>query len=176
MDQSSGSFISFPGRGSSSSGPGTICGLVWHTLNPMVTGMLVIVVILGWYGSLACFRNITRLIKVNDSTILGATEDYADYHYLKQIIKHIVIEEDKLGMAYEPPTVATGFGAYLARLLMREEARDLVECYLKLLYYRDTCSYNRYEITIVTEEGMGIIGPLSSETNWDTSHIVSGLK
>lgn len=30
----------------------------------------------------------------------------------------------------------------------------------------------QYEIAIVTEEGVEIIGPLSSETNWDIAHMV----
>ena len=90
-------------------------------------------------------------------------------------------------VAYEAPTVVPGFGTCLSRPLMRDvqenkveitkqEAQDLVECYLKVLHYRDTCSYNRYKITIVIEEDMDIIGPLSSETKWDISHIASDLK
>ncbi|KAM8883811.1 proteasome subunit beta type-4 [Synchiropus splendidus] len=239
-----GQFYSFPGNGSDTS-----CGPVRHTLNPMVTGTSVLGVkftggvaiaadMLGSYGSLARFRNISRLMKVNDSTILGASGDYADYQYLKQVIEQMVIDEellsdghnytpravyswltrvmynrrskmnplwntvviggvdqgqsflgyvDKLGVAYEASTVATGFGAYLAQPLMREvvdnkpdlsqqEARDLLERCLKVLYYRDARSYNRYEIAIVTEQGVEIIGPLSSETNWDIAHMVSGFE
>lgn len=30
----------------------------------------------------------------------------------------------------------------------------------------------QYEIAIVTAEGVEIIGPLSSETNWDIAHMV----
>lgn len=30
----------------------------------------------------------------------------------------------------------------------------------------------QYEIAIVTEDGVEIIGPLSSETNWDIAHMV----
>uniref|UniRef100_A0A8C4ISF7 Proteasome subunit beta n=1 Tax=Dicentrarchus labrax TaxID=13489 RepID=A0A8C4ISF7_DICLA len=188
-----GQFHSFSGG---SSGSSTSCGPVRHTLNPMVTGTSVLGVkftggviiaadMLGSYGSLARFRNISRLMKVNGNTILGASGDYADYQYLKQIIEQMVFlgYVDKLGVAYEAPTVATGFGAYLAQPLMREalenkveitkqEARDLVERCLKVLYYRDARSYNRHEIAIVTEEGVEIIGPLSSETNWDIAHMV----
>ncbi|XP_049607820.1 proteasome subunit beta type-4 [Syngnathus scovelli] len=224
-------------------------GPVRHTLTPMVTGTSVLAVkfdggvvmaadMLGSYGSLARFRNISRLMKVNNSTILGASGDYADYQYLKQVIEQMVIDEellgdghsyspkavhswltrvmynrrskmnplwntvviggfyqgqsflgyvDKLGVAYEAPTVATGFGAYLAQPLMREalenkvhvskqEARELVDRCLKVLYYRDARSYNRYEVAIVTEEGVEIVGPLSSETNWDIAHTISGFE
>lgn len=96
--------------------------------NPMVTGTSVLGVkftggviiaadMLGSYGSLARFRNISRLMKVtvaadrtasavwvnkravltvsdpfqvNGNTILGASGDYADYQYLKQIIEQMV--------------------------------------------------------------------------------------
>uniref|UniRef100_A0A672R7U5 Proteasome subunit beta n=1 Tax=Sinocyclocheilus grahami TaxID=75366 RepID=A0A672R7U5_SINGR len=201
-----GQFYSFPGNSSSSAAPG--CGPIKHTLNPMVTGTSVLGVkftggviiaadMLGSYGSLARFRNISRLMKVNNSTILGASGDYADYQYLKQVIEQMVFfcvallsflgYVDKLGVAYEAPTVATGFGAYLAQPLMREvtenkveitkdEARALIERCLKVLYYRDARSYNRHEIAIVTAEGVEIIGPLSSETNWDIAHLVSGFE
>ncbi|XP_034748706.1 proteasome subunit beta type-4 [Etheostoma cragini] len=60
--------------------------------------------------------------------------------------------------------------------ITKQEARELVERCLKVLYYRDARSYNRHEIAIVTEEGVEIIGPLSSETNWDIAHMVSGFE
>ncbi|GCB82241.1 hypothetical protein scyTo_0023069, partial [Scyliorhinus torazame] len=163
--------------------------------SPMVTGTSVLGVkfdggvilaadMLGSYGSMARFRNISRLMKVNSNTILGASGDYADYQYLKQAIEQMMIDEellgdghsyspkaihswltrvmynsflgyvDKLGVAYESATVATGFGAYLAQPLMRDvaekqaqiskdEAHQLIERCLKVLYYRDARSYNR---------------------------------
>ncbi|XP_053559925.1 proteasome subunit beta type-4 [Bombina bombina] len=224
-------------------------GPVKHTLNPMVTGTSVLGVkfdggviiaadMLGSYGSLARFRNISRIMKVNSNTILGASGDYADYQYLKTVIDQMVIDEellgdghsyspkaihswltrvfynrrskmnplwntvvlggfsngesflgyvDRLGVAYEAPTIATGFGAYLAQPLMREvvenkpsltkdEARQLVERCMKVLYYRDARSYNRYEIATVTESGVEIEGPLSSETNWDIADLISGFE
>lgn len=45
---------------------------------------------MGSYGSLARFRGISRLLKVNDTTMLGASGDYADFQYLKQIIDQMV--------------------------------------------------------------------------------------
>ncbi|XP_072284668.1 proteasome subunit beta type-4 [Pyxicephalus adspersus] len=220
-----------------------------HTLNPMVTGTSVLGVkfdggviiaadMLGSYGSLARFRNISRIMKVNACTMLGASGDYADYQYLKQVLEQMVIDEelvgdghnyspkaihswltrvmynrrckmnplwntvvmagfyngesflgyvDKLGVAYEAPSIATGFGAYLAQPLMRdvvdkkpnltrEEARQLIERCMKVLYYRDARSYNRYEIAIVTASGVEIEGPLSSETNWEIAHLIKGFE
>ncbi|GCC39388.1 hypothetical protein chiPu_0022759 [Chiloscyllium punctatum] len=72
-----------------------------HHRNPMVTGTSVLGVkfdggvilaadMLGSYGSMARFRNIPRLMKVNDNMVLGASGDYADYQYLKQAIEQMM--------------------------------------------------------------------------------------
>lgn len=80
-------------------------------------GVIIAADMFGSYGSLARFRNISRLMKVtaaanitasavavnkrvaltvcglfqvNSSTILGASGDYADYQYLKQVIEQMV--------------------------------------------------------------------------------------
>nr|XP_056708780.1 proteasome subunit beta type-4 [Euleptes europaea] len=220
-------------------------GGVNRTLSPMVTGTSVLGVkfdggviiaadMLGSYGSLARFRNISRVMKVNDSTVLGASGDYADFQYLKQVIDQMVIDEellgdghsyspkaihswltramysrrskmnplwntvviggyangesflgyvDMLGVAYEAPTLATGYGSYVAQPLMRdalekkgtlsgEEARALIERCMKILYYRDARSFNRYELIIVTEKGVEVEGPLTSDTSWEIAHLV----
>ncbi|KAJ7307243.1 hypothetical protein JRQ81_009239 [Phrynocephalus forsythii] len=224
-------------------------GGITRTLSPMVTGTSVLGVkfdggviiaadLLGSYGSLARFRNISRMMKVNDSTVLGASGDYADFQYLQQVVEQMVIDEellgdghsyspkaihswltramynrrckmnplwntvviggyangesflgyvDMLGVAYEAPSLATGYGSYVAQPLMRnalekqpvlsqQEARALVERCMKILYYRDARSFNRYEITTVTEKGVEVEGPLSLETNWDIAHLVSGFE
>ncbi|XP_060676512.1 proteasome subunit beta type-4 [Hemiscyllium ocellatum] len=241
--------ISVAGPGRFYSVPGSeLPGGVGRTLNPMVTGTSVLGVkfdggvilaadMLGSYGSMARFRNIPRLMKVNDNTVLGASGDYADYQYLKQAIEQMMIDEellgdghsyspkaihswltrvmynrrcklnplwntviiggmnngesflgyvDKLGVAYEASTVATGFGAYLAQPLMREvaekqqiskdEGRQLIERCLKVLYYRDARSYNRYQIATVSAAGVEIEGPISSDTNWEIAHMISGFE
>ncbi|KAM9293895.1 proteasome subunit beta type-4 [Gastrophryne carolinensis] len=220
-----------------------------RTLNPMVTGTSVLGVkfdggvmiaadMLGSYGSLARFRNLSRIMTVNSCTMLGASGDYADYQHLQQVLNQMVIDEelvgdghnyspkaihswltrvmysrrskmnplwnvvvlagfyngesflgyvDKLGVAYEAPTIATGFGAYLALPLMRdfvenkpnltrEEARQLIERCMKVLYYRDARSYNRYEIATVTASGVEVEGPLSSDTNWEIAHMIRGFE
>ncbi|KAM9168957.1 proteasome subunit beta type-4 [Mergus octosetaceus] len=240
-----------PGQAYSHSGHGTAAGLqpLTRTTTPMVTGTSVLGVkfeggvmlaadMMGSYGSLARFRNISRLLRVNDSTVLGASGDYADFQYLAQIIDQMVIDEellgdghsyspkaihswltrvmynrrskinplwntvviggyyngesflgyvDMLGVAYEAPTLATGYGAFLAQPLMREvlekkptltkeEARSLIERCMKILYYRDARSFNRYEIAIATEKGVEVEGPLTLEANWDIANLVSGFE
>lgn len=53
-------------------------------------GVMIAADTLGSYGSLARFRNLSRIMKVNDSTVLGASGDYADFQYLKQVLEQMV--------------------------------------------------------------------------------------
>uniref|UniRef100_T1JMI3 Proteasome subunit beta n=1 Tax=Strigamia maritima TaxID=126957 RepID=T1JMI3_STRMM len=97
-----GSFYNFP-----SSSTDSHTGISKRTLNPTTTGTSVLglaykggVVIaadtLGSYGSLARFRDCSRVMKVNDFTILGCGGDYADFQYLKNVIEQKVIDEECL--------------------------------------------------------------------------------
>lgn len=66
---------------------------------------------------------------------------------------------DLLGTTYTSPTIATGFGAYLAQPLLRKatenrdtppsqaEARAVLEDCLKVLFYRDARSVNKVRST-----------------------------
>lgn len=51
------------------------------------TGVIIAGDTLGSYGSLARFRNCTRVQKINDNIIIGAGGDYGDYQYLKTMIE-----------------------------------------------------------------------------------------
>ena len=53
-------------------------------------GVIIAADTLGSYGSLARYRNCSRVMKVNNNTILGAGGDYADYQFLKSIIEQNV--------------------------------------------------------------------------------------
>uniref|UniRef100_A0A8C0I993 Proteasome subunit beta n=1 Tax=Bubo bubo TaxID=30461 RepID=A0A8C0I993_BUBBB len=176
-------------------------------------GVIIAADMMGSYGSLARFRSISRLLKVNDTTMLGASGDYADFQYLKQIIDQMVIDEELLGdgHSYSPKaihswltrvmynrrskinplwnTVVIGGSVELLDFiffpqplmrevlekkssLTKEEARDLIERCMKILYYRDARSFNRYEVAIATEKGVEVEGPLTLEANWDIAHLV----
>uniref|UniRef100_A0A2K6GSN4 Proteasome subunit beta n=1 Tax=Propithecus coquereli TaxID=379532 RepID=A0A2K6GSN4_PROCO len=241
--QAAGAMIRIPSTPSSSIDLGSSIygGPIMWTQNPMVTrtsvlsvkfegGVVIATDMLGSYSYLVCFRNISRIVQVNDSTMLGASGDYADFQYLKQVLGQTVTDEEllgdghsyspkatnswltrpmysrrskmnplwntmviggytdgesflsyvyMLGVPYEAPLLATRCGAYLAQPLLREvlekqpvlsqtEARELVERYAR--------SYNRFQIATVTEKGVEIEGPLSSETNWDIAHMISGFE
>jgi len=74
------------------------------TQTPVTTGTSVLAVkfnggvvfaadTLGSYGSLARFRDCPRILKVNETTVVGCTGDYADYQYLKGIIEQLAIDD-----------------------------------------------------------------------------------
>ncbi|XP_063901911.1 proteasome subunit beta type-4-like [Zophobas morio] len=94
---------------------------------------------------------------------------------------------DLLGLAFEDDTVGTGFGAYLALPLLREqyeknpnmteeEARKCLEDSLRILHYRDARSSNKIEIVKITPEGVTLSDPYTLETNWEIADLVSGYE
>lgn len=76
---------------------------------------------------------------------------------------------DLLGTTFSSPTLATGFGAHLAQPLLRklmpndeasvsevtkEMAIEAVKECMKVLFYRDARSIDKYSIAVVTKEGV----------------------
>jgi 20S proteasome subunit beta 7 len=57
-------------------------------------GVIIAADTLGSYGSMARFPDLKRVLKVNDSTVLGVGGDYADFQFLSEIIKQKQIDED----------------------------------------------------------------------------------
>ncbi|CAB4018932.1 Proteasome subunit beta type-4 [Paramuricea clavata] len=194
---------------------------------------------LGSYGSLARFRSLSRLMKVNENTVIGASGDIADFQYIQETLKQKIIDDacfddghgytpksifswltrilyyrrtkmdplwnqivvagnyegqnflgyiDRLGIAYEGPTIATGYGAYIAQPMLRdameknpnmseEEAAELLRKCLTVLYYRDARSLNKYELAIVRDGNEPVISNVKTlETNWDIAHYVKGYE
>jgi len=81
------------------------CGPRTVTQSPVTTGSSVLAMkyeggvmiaadTLGSYGSMARFPDLNRILKVNDTTVLGAGGDYADYQFLTDVIKQKQIDED----------------------------------------------------------------------------------
>ena len=83
---------------------------------------------------------------------------------------------DLQGTAFEDTTVATGYGAYIARPLLRKayredltevEARDILESAMRVLFYRDARTINRIQIAVVTDaSGVDVSEPYELETDW----------
>lgn len=59
-------------------------------------GVMIAADTLGSYGSLARFKNISRVLKVNKNIILGVGGDYADFQYLKELVNGKMIGEECL--------------------------------------------------------------------------------
>jgi len=80
------------------------------------------------------------------------------------------------GTHYTDSHVATGFASQLARPLFRERQRDdmseedavtLIHDALKVCYYRDKQSINKFQIAKVTTAGTSISSAFSLDMRWD---------
>lgn len=52
------------------------------------------------------------------------------------------------------------------RLLTQEEAQQIIDECMKVLFYRDARSINKYQVAVVTKEGVTISDSKTSETSW----------
>lgn len=82
--------------------------------------------------------------------------------------KPFLASADLLGTTFSAPSLATGFGAHLAQPLLRkvapdeeaaagldrERAVEAVKESMKVLFYRDARSLNKYSIAVVTKDGI----------------------
>ncbi|KAF8898306.1 proteasome endopeptidase complex beta subunit [Mucidula mucida] len=221
---------------------------VQRTQQPIVTGTSVVAIKfkdgimmaadnLASYGSLARFKDIQRLHKVGDYTVIGAGGDMSDFQYIQSILDELIIDEftaqdghnlgpkeiheylsqvmyarrskmnplwnsilvggvkngkrflsyvDLLGTTYSASTLATGYGAYIAQPLLRkavegheddltqEQATRILEDSMKVLYYRDARSLNKYQIATITDAGVEISESRSAETSWSFAEGIRG--
>ncbi|CAB4408300.1 unnamed protein product [Rhizophagus irregularis] len=93
---------------------------------------------------------------------------------------------DLLGTTYQSSTIATGFGGYLAQPILRKavegredtltetEAIEIMNSCMKVLYYRDARSFNKFQRAKITAEGVEISGPYKAETQWDFAEGLRG--
>ncbi|CAE6447716.1 hypothetical protein ACGC1H_003363 [Rhizoctonia solani] len=93
---------------------------------------------------------------------------------------------DLLGTTYSASTIATGYGSMIAIPLLRKavEGREttmteeegkalLVEC-MKVLFYRDARSLNKFQIATVTEQGIKIGESMEAQTEWAFADKIRG--
>ncbi|KAF8321247.1 proteasome endopeptidase complex beta subunit [Clavulina sp. PMI_390] len=93
---------------------------------------------------------------------------------------------DLLGVTYSSSTLATGYGAYIALPLLRkavegreatlteEEATEIMETCLKVLFYRDARSLNKFQIATVSAKGVNISESRSVATEWAFAEGIRG--
>ncbi|KWU46692.1 20S proteasome subunit beta 7, partial [Rhodotorula sp. JG-1b] len=225
---------------------------VQRTQQPIVTGTSVLGLkfkdgvmlaadCLASYGSLARFKDIRRLYKVSESTMIGASGDMADFQQVKHMLQGLMTDEiitedghelstsqifeylsnvmyarrnkfdpywnallvagvengepflahvDLLGVTYSSPSIATGFGMHLAQPLLRkalddlgpdgekslseDDARKILENAMRVLFYRDARSLNKFQIATVKADGVVIGEPQEAETSWSFAEGLRG--
>lgn len=220
-----------------------------HTQQPVVTGTSVIglkfkggVMLaadnLASYGSLARFRDVERLLKVGDFTIVGASGDISDLQYIQHMLVNLETKEkylddghslgpknvyeymsrimyarrtkvnplwnslviagvkdsesflgfvDLQGTTYKSSSIATGFGGHLALPILRKaiddigedniteaEATRIIEECMRVLYYRDARSLNKFQRATVTSAGVTITEPYSVAVDWSFAEKIRG--
>jgi hypothetical protein len=84
--------------------------------------------------------------------------------------KPFLASADLLGTTFSSPSLATGFGAHLAQPLLRkvvpdeeaaaklslDEAVAAVKESMKVLFYRDARSLDKYSIAVITKQGIDL--------------------
>lgn len=84
--------------------------------------------------------------------------------------KPFLASADLLGTTFSSPSLATGFGAHLAQPLLRkvafdeeaaaklskEDAVEAIKESMKVLFYRDARSLDRYSIAVITKDGIDL--------------------
>ncbi|GLB40676.1 putative proteasome endopeptidase complex, beta subunit [Lyophyllum shimeji] len=100
--------------------------------------------------------------------------------------KRFLAYVDLLGTTYSASTLATGYGAYIAQPLLRtavegkedilteEEAYKILEQSMRVLYYRDARTIDKYQVATVTEKGVYISESRRLDTNWSFAEGIRG--
>ncbi|KAI8050336.1 nucleophile aminohydrolase [Syncephalis plumigaleata] len=95
---------------------------------------------------------------------------------------------DLQGTTYQSDTIATGFGGYLAQPLLRkalesrggpenvteEDAVEIIHDCMRVLYYRDARSLNKFQRATITSTGVNITEPYSIDTEWAFAEGIRG--
>ncbi|OSD00362.1 proteasome endopeptidase complex beta subunit [Trametes coccinea BRFM310] len=93
---------------------------------------------------------------------------------------------DLLGTTYSAPSIATGYGAYIAIPLLRaavdgkedtlteDAARALLHECMRVLFYRDARSLDKYQLATVTADGVRISDQIPIETEWRFAEGIRG--
>ncbi|KAF9523037.1 proteasome endopeptidase complex beta subunit [Crepidotus variabilis] len=93
---------------------------------------------------------------------------------------------DLLGTTYSASTLATGYGAHIAQPLLRkavesreeilteEQALKIMEACMKVLFYRDARSLNKYQVATITKDGVKISDSKTLDTSWSFAENIRG--
>ncbi|KAI9355927.1 nucleophile aminohydrolase [Zopfochytrium polystomum] len=94
---------------------------------------------------------------------------------------------DLQGTTYQSPSIATGYGGYLAQPILRkaldtigedniteEMAEKLLNDCMRVLFYRDARSLNKIQRATITSTGIKITEPYELETEWSFAEKIRG--
>ncbi|KAF8889003.1 nucleophile aminohydrolase [Infundibulicybe gibba] len=81
--------------------------------------------------------------------------------------KRFLAYVDLLGTTYTASTLATGYGSYIAQPLLRKAS-------MRVLYYRDARSIDKYQVAKITAEGITISESRKLETSWSFAEGIRG--
>lgn len=99
--------------------------------------------------------------------------------------KPLLAYVDLVGTNFESEVVATGYGSYMGLPLLRKayrdditvaEAREVIIGVLKVLFYRDARTIDKYQIATVGPTGAVVEDAKTLETKWDYKAFVSGAR
>lgn len=114
--------------------------------------------------------------------VLYARRNEGDPLYVQLVVAdpHFLALVDLHGTCFEDETIATGFGAHLARPILRnaareghakelskEQARLVLEDCMRVLFYRDCKTINRIQFAEITAQGAKVSAPEELSTSWD---------
>jgi 20S proteasome subunit beta 7 len=128
------------------------------------------------YMSQVMYGRRSKLNPLWNSLIIGGFKDG------KRFLSYV----DLLGTTYTASTIATGYGAYIAQPLLRkavegyedvlteEQARKILEDSMRVLFYRDARSLNKYQLATITAAGVRISDSLHLATSWDFAEGLRG--
>jgi len=95
---------------------------------------------------------------------------------------------DSKGSSFEAGLIGTGFGGFLVHPLMERElerisgtpskaqAQEILDRALKVLYYRDKSTYNKWSIGTAEKNSSSILDCKELETNWEIAKLIVGYE
>ncbi|EIW77841.1 proteasome endopeptidase complex beta subunit [Coniophora puteana RWD-64-598 SS2] len=128
------------------------------------------------YMSQVMYARRSKMNPLWNSLLIGGFKDG------KRFLSYV----DLLGTTYTASTLATGYGAYIAQPLLRkavegkedtlteEEARKILEDSMRVLFYRDARSINKFQISTVTSNGVWISDSIHLDTAWSFAEGIRG--
>ncbi|TFK71410.1 proteasome endopeptidase complex beta subunit [Pluteus cervinus] len=138
-----------------------------HTLGPVE---------IHEYLSQIMYARRSKIDPLWNSLIVGGVKDG------KRFLAYV----DLLGTTYSASTIATGYGAFIAQPLLRkavegnentlteDAAMAILEESMRVLYYRDARSLDKYQLAKITADGITVSESRHLQTSWSFAEGIRG--